>query len=307
MAPLRKVKVVLQDNDIHAKFEEADRSFNDLYYSFKHRSRRGTFKHFLTFNASEPFALKEVINRSGPYAGHRAFVIVKANTFPFERLPPELRQQIYRLVLPAGESIYIFGDWFRRRIVRKAAILIVSHTIHDEAVEFLYRPHQFSFRSAGAFSAFLCRIGPGRKYLSHLTVMKSGHRQIEDCYINLSFVKRLQYFKIALPGSLKASLAEHIDRHWEDMSFYLLADQADHAESLRRLAIVHFDVGRTTKGTLDSDGQPIREMTEERQEWCRARLRELLREHFVAQKNSIKIKTCGSISASSSSIVEVED
>lgn len=160
------------------------------------------------------------------------------------------------------------------------SIVMVNHAIYDEAIEFLYRPRHFIAGSISMANEWLSEISTCRQWVTRLTIKNSGHSLTRKCYTHLCDATRLRYLKITLPATIKGTLAEHLDRHWTDLSIYLLSGGADLAKSLRRLDAVRFDIGPSMKGVLGDDGQRLKEMTAERQEWCKARLSAKLRKHF---------------------------
>lgn len=217
-------------------------------------------------------------------------MVIKSGPFPFDRLPLELRQNIYKLLFPSDNPINISAkykkhnkeEWYNSP--RNYSILLVNRAIGAEVKEFLYRPQHFVFNGTTTLMSWLNTIGSCRKFLSRLTVSKSGHLLIPKCYKLLCDATRLQYLKITLPSSRHASLEDHIDAHWKDLSPYLLAHLSDHEECLRKLDCIEFDVGPASHAVTNSHGRPINEMTVELQDWCKARIRGHLWELFAKKK-----------------------
>lgn len=160
-------------------------------------------------------------------------------------------------------------------------ILLANREISAEAKEYLYRNQNFIFPSLDVMLDWLSVVGPCKRYITHMTCEKSGHRLVRKCYRLLSSVDSLQYFKITLPASLRADIDEHIDTHYEELKQYLLARNADKSEALRRLNGVHFAIGKEQLGVLDANSAPIREMTPELEEACKVVMRSKLRVHFA--------------------------
>lgn len=106
---------------------------------------------------------------------------------------------------------------------------------------------------------------------------------IADCYELLADAVRLQSFEITLPSSFRASLDDHMEKHWNGLKHYLLAPGVDRKESLRRLDTVHFRIGPSQTGILNSEGDPMKEMTRERQEACKTKLCGKVLDHFVRE------------------------
>lgn len=105
---------------------------------------------------------------------------------------------------------------------------------------------------------------------------------------------------------MKGTLAEHVDAHWADLSIYVLSGGADLAKSLRRLDAVHLDIGPAMKGVLSDCGHPLREMTPERHEWCKARIRAKLRKHFEVKPSRAMVGSARAI-PSGRDVIELDD
>jgi hypothetical protein len=109
----------------------------------------------------------------------------------------------------------------------------------------------------------------------------STAKQSIACYRQIVDATHLQRFSVTLPGSQPEHLGKHIDKHWDAMSRYLLAGGSDESESLRRVGNLHFAVGKSQRSVLSSRGEPITFITLELNEWCRDRIRGLVRKHFA--------------------------
>lgn len=234
---------------------------------------------------------------SGQHAGLKGYIAVPATYFPFEKLPQELRQRIYKLLFPPRRTVSLdhvyyrtesvsyvtqTGTWHHRPApTRRTSMLCVNRAINAEAVEFLYRPPHFTSYSMNTLNTWLEKIGSCRQHLTRLTITKSGQNIIADCYQLLADAVRLQSFEITLPSSFRASLDEHMEKHWGGIQHYLLAPGVDRKESFRRLDSVHFRIGPSQTGILNSEGDPMKEMTRERQEACKTKLRGKVVDHFV--------------------------
>lgn len=161
------------------------------------------------------------------------------------------------------------------------SMLLVNREISKEAKEFLYRGRHFIFPSSDVMFEWLDLIGSCKRFITHMTCEKSGHRVLRECYQRLKTIDRLQYFKITLSASLRAPLAEHITKHYAELKHYLLAQNADQVESLRRLHCIHFAIGKDQQGVLTHDGTPYKDMTPELEEWCKERIRHKVLRHFA--------------------------
>lgn len=235
---------------------------------------------------------------AGQHAGLKGYIAVPATYFPFERLPLELRQRIYKLLFPLRRTVsldhvshginYTYysqdGSWSRRPPpTRKTSILCVNRAINAEAVEYLYRPTHFTSSSMNSLNTWLEKIGSCRQHLTRLTITKSGQNMISDCYELLADAVRLQYFEVTLPSTFRASLDEHMEKHWGGLKNYLLASGVNRKESLRRLDTVHVRIGPSQMSILNSEGDPMKEITRERQEACKTKLRGKVFDYFVKE------------------------
>lgn len=161
------------------------------------------------------------------------------------------------------------------------SMLLVNRALGAEAEEFLYRDRDFNFTAMGVLDAWLTSIGNSKRYLTSLAVGMSTAKQSIACYRQIVDATHLQRFSVTLPGSQPEHLGKHIDKHWDAMSRYLLAGGSDESESLRRVGNLHFAVGKSQRSVLSSRGEPITFITLELNEWCRDRIRGLVRKHFA--------------------------
>jgi hypothetical protein len=226
---------------------------------------------------------------TGQHAGLKAWVALPATHFPFERLPIELRQRIYKLLFPPQDIVSLDSLTIRRDYIRqdqkfrsrKTAILRVNRAINAEVIGFLYHPSHFVSSAMGMLNDWLDNIGSSRQHLRRLTISKSGVNIIGNCYRLLADAVSLQFFEITLPSAARTTLDEHMERHWEGLKLYLLAHGIDRKESLRRLGVVHFKIGPSQNCILTAAGDAMREMTQERQESCRTKFRGKILDHFM--------------------------
>lgn len=251
------------------------------------------------------------------------FIAVRQTYFPFDRLPVELRQSIYKLLFTPvvqitggsldratrryeGRALHARGNISRDEVrnrfgsrmyyaseiitdlqnhkpdnIRVYSMLLVNRALSAEAKEFLYRDRTFNFTAMGTLDTWLKSIGVSKRHLTSLTVGMSSAKQSIACYRHIVDATHLQRFSVTLPGSQPEPLRKHIDKHWDAMSRYLLAGGADQTESIRRVGILHFTVGKSQRSVLSSTGEPITFITLELNEWCRERIRGLVRKHFA--------------------------
>ncbi|KAI9836620.1 MAG: hypothetical protein M1819_001254 [Sarea resinae] len=136
---------------------------------------------FLTTN-SKTSSLKGFMNDFPPSGNTRSLTRLRANQhFPFQRLPPELRTQIYSYLFSApfrdvGIECDRYGARHGTNILTGARsslhpnILRTSKAIHAEASAYLYRSHTFRFMVA-------CYASPTivTKLLTNLTPTNRSH------------------------------------------------------------------------------------------------------------------------------------
>jgi hypothetical protein len=160
------------------------------------------------------------------------------------------------------------------------SLILTTRAINAEAKEFLYHGRYFTFPGIANLLGWLSDIKDSKKYVTHITCEKSGHRLTRACYSQLADAVRLQYFKINLPLTFNGTLREYMDKHYQDLKLYLLARAADEAESLRRLDGIHFDIGPEQRGVTDLNGLVLRHMTPDMEKACKAFIRAKLQKHF---------------------------
>lgn len=201
--------------------------------------------------------------------------------FPFERLLPELRQTVYKLVFTNKDPFFLGNSVIAKyhadrshNLLKWTSLLRVNRAIGSEAKEVLWQSQHFIVDSMASAIHFL--EGPqhgGRKYITRLTVKKSGPGLALDFYLLLTGATRLRCLTITLPSKTRMSLSEHIDKHYRTLICYLAPKGVDRGEVLRRLDTVCFDIGPAQRSVLDDKGESIKVMTPELNSWCRDRIR----------------------------------
>jgi len=186
--------------------------------------------------------------------------------------------------LKASYGAKLHSDYHPRIL----SLLLVDRATYNEAREFLYKKQHFVFAAMADFNQFMRMIGDAKQFLTRITVDRSGTSILSKCYELLTEATRLQSFSICLPQNFKGTLAEHIDKHWESLAEFLMANCADAAESLRRLAKIAFTVGPAQSGVTDALGEPIRYITPRMNERCRERVKRLLRAEFTKKAQGTK-------------------
>lgn len=279
---------------------------------FHHKSQLRSRRPFVLVDVSIPFLavsdeqhrivlmLRKTVVPSGPYKGMTALVFAPASHFPFMKLPPELRQSIYKLVFPVMPEVSAKGyfppmhyicdsttglrhpigvprDWLQRQ---STALLRVNRAIYHEAREFLWLPQHFVVQSMSSAINFLRYHARYRPFLTRLTVRKSGHQLAVDFFKLLCNAPRLRELTVTMATQERKSLEDHVADHWEKLKIYVLADDVSYDEGLRRLEITKLDIGPATRGVLDDEGKPIREMTPELLDLSKQELKVQVRRHF---------------------------
>ena len=164
---------------------------------------------------------------------------VDTTFFPFERLPPELRNAIYEKYLVCDQPIRIThtrvprpNTWERRRLGSKAVpkepceyrvrsnlnaaaeekdkqavligfnrvnILCLNKAINAEAVKMLYGANTFSFSSMPSMVQFLERASPSVKHIRHVKLLFWNKNHNQDALKLLHPATDLQDLELAIP------------------------------------------------------------------------------------------------------------
>lgn len=173
---------------------------------------------------------------------------------------------------------------------KRISLLLVNKMIGDEAVEYLYKKQHFFFDFMRDFNHDMARIGKGKRFITEITIHKSGSLLLPECYHLLSPCVRLQRFTVTLPTVpviQRKTLVEHMEQHWQWLRVYLLANQADHSESLRRLGVIHFRIGTTQNGIVGEDGKPVKLITPELERRCKDQIEAHLHAHFLQDDSKL--------------------
>jgi len=164
-------------------------------------------------------------------------------------------------------------------------LLRVNRAVGSEATRVLWESQHFIIDSMASANCFLQgRQRSGRRYITRLTVTKSGPALATDFYKLLNVATRLRSLKVTLPSRFRMPLGEHIDSHYQSLVCYLAPTGADFEEATRRLDTVCFDIGPAQRTVLDDKGDPIKVMTPELNTWCRKRVRKHLLKHFAVKQ-----------------------
>lgn len=244
---------------------------------------------------------------SGLHKGKKVFIVEPTSYFPFERLLPELRQAIYKFVFANKDPVFLTRatistpdqknpkslnnatnkatnptpEQIARRALKVPSLLKVSHAIGAEAKQVFWQSQHFIIDSMASAIEFLTKAGSvGRTNIGRLTITKTGHTMATDFYKLLKGSSRLRRLTVKLPSRERMLMSKHIDKHYESLLFYLAAGRADHAEALRRLDTIYFEIGAGQSCFLDSKGQLIQAMTPKLSAWCKERIRGHLLEHY---------------------------
>ncbi|KAI6794222.1 hypothetical protein KC363_g4889 [Hortaea werneckii] len=251
----------------------------------------------------------------GQHAGLKAVVLAPTTTFPFERLPAELRQMVYERLFcrhctvkfrafigheqneiwhhsnedrpPQPRKRERGGPNLHRPEPRCMSLLMTSKPIYTEASPFLYNGHNFFFQNMNHFNSFVQELGTSARFLTSALVAKSGTRLTECCYTLLNQLDSLQNITITLPAVPTERLPVHIEKQWEHAKLFLLSAGVDEKESIRRLDLITFRVGPTQRNVLGSDGKVIKVITAELNEACKKYLKMKIDRHFQAKTKAI--------------------
>ncbi|GKZ24684.1 hypothetical protein AbraIFM66951_003495 [Aspergillus brasiliensis] len=120
-------------------------------------------------------------------------VLLREESFPFLRLPPELRFMVYRLLL--GFKEVNFGTYLRRTEVEPRrnglwlqhnpdnnplTIMSVSRQLYDEARRIFYAENRYSFESIDTLPVFLVGIGMSNAMLLRSVSCKESLEKFQD-------------------------------------------------------------------------------------------------------------------------------
>ena len=119
----------------------------------------------------------------GPYSGMQAIIIRPAKSFPFLRLPEEVRANVYRYYFaPKGivdDPIILEGKRSsNKEIYAKAyadgseyrvALLAVNHEIHDKALPIFYA-HRLKFENTTSLLDFLGQVRDVRPHITSVEI-----------------------------------------------------------------------------------------------------------------------------------------
>ncbi|OQN99910.1 hypothetical protein B0A48_14115 [Cryoendolithus antarcticus] len=127
--------------------------------------------------------------------------------------------------------------------------------IRDEAKDFMYQDREFIFPAMQDFIHWVPRIGSNVELLTHITVRKSGAKQLKDFYGILAKVPsgRLQQVQVALSAKFKAALRDHITDQWNKGEPFFVGDDISQDEGRRRVDLMIFTIGPSQKSVLDSN------------------------------------------------------
>lgn len=236
---------------------------------------------------------RQVMITGGPYAGLKAIVLAPAAKFPFEKLPAELRQIIYDLVLNSHGATRIKTrnehrgvrllrcsfDTSSPTFVKPLSLLCVSRAVSNEAKEFLYKP-DFVFTTMSDLIWFLERIGKAKRHLISVTVERSGHNLTGQCCRLLSEAVKLRHFMVTFPSTFQGTMLQHMRKHWDHIQIFCLANHADLTASIERSKVVDYRVGPGQTSLVDRNGAPVRSITPAMNTWCKRYTRRELENHF---------------------------
>ena len=246
--------------------------------------------------------LVQITIASGPFAGLSAVVAMPESRVSLDKLPLELRHNVYKQLFYNKDPVRMSGkessygeSWPRdvkcvrptsrwSRVDRKfkhAALLLTNRTFGREAAEFLYRCQDFVFDGMGDLSMWLKQIGANKQYLAHITMRKSAIKLQKQCYdLPGAGQVRLERLNLTLPFAFKGKLSEQMRKQFEDGRGFLLADGVDEGEALRRLSKIMFMVGSRQANVLDPRGNPIHWISPELNEYCKDMVAKHVKEYF---------------------------
>ncbi|KAI5241701.1 hypothetical protein E4T47_05787 [Aureobasidium subglaciale] len=180
------------------------------------RDKKKSYTQTIELTSKKPFSMEPVLMTSGPYAGRHVLVLQpepdEHEVFPFLRLPAEIRNMIYSLVLERpGHKLYIYGKnsgvintlWLRDDGVPRvqqhysSSLMRVNKQINVESTPYLFSRHTFDFSDSTMMQKFLEHIGPERiQSLVAVHVQKQYRTTMRKAYQLLSPAVSLSELKL---------------------------------------------------------------------------------------------------------------
>ncbi|RMZ04734.1 hypothetical protein D0860_06248 [Hortaea werneckii] len=202
-----------------------------------YRETAGYFTHDVHLVSLSAFRLQPIMIESGQYNGLQAIVLAPTTTFPFQNLPPELRQMVYERVFcrscTMDSSAHTSGmenaKWHHsnntnsRQPSKRRSVALDSRP-------FLYNGHDFVFRSMKQFNNFIPRLGTSARFLKSAMISKGGAKLSKHCYTLLNRLESLQRITVTLPALPSAHISALLSYQWEYIKLFVLAEGVDEEE-----------------------------------------------------------------------------
>lgn len=133
-------------------------------------------------------------------------ILTPSPPFPFLKLPSELRNTVYKMLLGSDQPLRITGGRFGNFGKHGAAILGVNRQIHNEAGSILYGSNEFIFSSSTVAEEFFHAVSETRKLITKVNV----ETYFASSSINMfnALVKYPQIAEINLIGDINSSYDE---------------------------------------------------------------------------------------------------
>ncbi|KAI5200336.1 hypothetical protein E4T39_05777 [Aureobasidium subglaciale] len=170
--------------------------------------KKQNFTQTIELTSKKPFSFEPVLMESGPYAGRHVLVLQpepdEHEIFPFLKLPAEIRNMIYSLVLERpGYRIRFYGKhsgvintmWLRddgswlptSKNPYSSSLMRVNKQINVESTPYLFSRHTFEFSDSTMLQRFLEYIGPERvQSLVAVSVKRQFRTSLKKAYQLLS-------------------------------------------------------------------------------------------------------------------------
>jgi hypothetical protein len=143
----------------------------------------------------------------GPYAGHVAILIKQSVPFPFMKLPPVIRQKVYKLLVKHDDDVNIVLAQGSKKVAysqqykgkKNLAILSTSKEVRDEAAPIVYW-QKFSFPGTQVLTTFLLQIGQFSKYIKFLeceSYTGTSARTMFHLLTNCPSLERLNFLHVS--------------------------------------------------------------------------------------------------------------
>ncbi|PSK46219.1 hypothetical protein B9Z65_5187 [Elsinoe australis] len=207
--------------------------------------------------SKDPFTVEKVTIRNGPFKGRFALVLdpspAKKNIFPFAKLPTEIRDMIYRILLvPEGYSGYYWsgvreygsksGHHYGSNAVdvtTNSVILALNKAIRQEAMMVFFRENVFRFDKCLHVEKFFNLYGPSSGFIRHIKV---AHHKFDRSFVKFAKIlvraSHLQSLELSIDSTDWRGLAYNMRPWFNEQGLWALSAEEDLREAVDRLVSI---------------------------------------------------------------------